>query len=713
MSQVIEVDDSTLLEKYSSNQPRKQRLRRNVQLLFLGLSAEETAPLITLLRTSRISPRGKQINNEQEFLSALSERSWDLILCTIDRGEFTSKQAISHLKRLDKDIPVIQIIPSSDSHLLLQGLKNHIQAVVPLDEKELVLINIRRELDHLDNRRRLRVAEVALAEAEKRAEQLMLSSKNAIACCDQGTLICINESFLDLFGFESNEQVEGKPLIDLLNFEDRKKFTEQLNKMDAQHLNESELQLNVQRSDRTEFTANVELSVIERNEKPLIRVLFRVDDHHVGGLLNEDLDYISGLFNKHHLHKQLEQITQRAQRGGNDCSLLYIELDQLEQIKEKRGHEGSDQLIRDVSALLHKKVNKAHLLTHPEENAFVIVFKDPHVEKAEAFAKKLCQCIANTCSTVAGVEVQSTCSIGITIINDSTPPQDELLNRARAAISDLRKETGNGNGVKLHIPQAAITEEKDDELDAIRCAVENLNFKLLYQPIVNLTSDDHNEQYYEVLLRLLNEDQSLVAPCDFMNTVEDSETAIKVDRWVIEHSLIQLKRSLNSKVKNTLFLNISAQALSDAKLLTWLSGVLRKNKIPADRLVFQISESDIAISPRQAQAFTEKLHKIHCRVCIKHFGNALNANDILSMVRSNFVKLDASYIQDLNNTPELDEQFYSLIQQLSSLEKVSIAPQVEDTKTMASLWKAGVDYVQGNYLQPPKEKMDYDFFAEQ
>ena len=233
MSQVIEVDDSTLLEKYSSNQPRKQRLRRNVQLLFLGLSAEETAPLITLLRTSRISPRGKQINNEQEFLSALSERSWDLILCTIDRGEFTSKQAISHLKRLDKDIPVIQIIPSSDSHLLLQGLKNHIQAVVPLDEKELVLINIRRELDHLDNRRRLRVAEVALAEAEKRAEQLMLSSKNAIACCDQGTLICINESFLDLFGFESNEQVEGKPLIDLLNFEDRKKFTEQLNKMDC------------------------------------------------------------------------------------------------------------------------------------------------------------------------------------------------------------------------------------------------------------------------------------------------------------------------------------------------------------------------------------------------------------------------------------------------------------------------------------------------
>lgn len=713
MSQVIEVDDSTTLEQYGTNPPRKQRLRRNVQLLFLGLSAEETAPLITLLRTSRISPRGKQVNNETEFLSALSERSWDLILCTIDRGEFTSKQAISHLKRLDKDIPVIQIIPSSDSQLLLQGLKNHIQAVVPLDEKELVLINIRRELDHLDNRRRLRAAEASLAEAEKRAEKLMLSSKNAIACCDQGTLVCINESFLDLFGFESNEQVEGKPLTDFLNFEDQKKFTEQLNNMKTQHLNETELQLNVQRSDRTEFIANIELSMIERHEKPLLRVLFRVDDHHVGGLLNEDLDYISGLFNKSHLNKQLEQITQRAQRGGNDCSLLYIELDQLQQIKEKRGHEGSDQLIRDISALLHKKVNKAHLLTHPEESAFVIIFKDPHVEKAEAFAKKLCQCIAKTCATISGMEVQSTCSIGITVINDSTPPQDELLNRAKMAIADLRKEKGNGNGVKLHIPQAAIIEEKDDEYEKIRSLIDQQKFRLLYQPIVNLTSDDHNEQYYEVLLRLLDDEQNILTPGDFMTTVEDSEASIKVDRWVIEHSLIQLKRSLNQKVKNTLFINISAHVLSDTKLLTWLSGVLRKNNIPAERLVFQISESDIAISPRQAQAFTEKLQKIHCRVCIKHFGNALNANDILSMVHSDFVKLDASYTQDLNNTPELDEQFYSLIQQLGSLGKISIAPQVEDTKVMASLWKAGVDYVQGNYLQPPKEKMDYDFFAEQ
>ncbi|WP_292956463.1 MULTISPECIES: EAL domain-containing protein [unclassified Neptuniibacter] len=711
MSQVIEVDGNALLEKYGSGQPRKQRLRKNVQLLFLGLSAEETAPIITLLRTSRISPRGKQVATEQEFLDALSERSWDLVLCTIDRGNFSSKQAISHLKRLDKDIPVIQIIPSSDSHLLLQGLKNHIQAVVPLDEKELVLINIRRELDHLDHRRRLRAAEAALADLEKRSQQLMESSKNAIICCDKGQLIYTNDSFLDLFGLDSKEQALKKPLTSFFTLEDKEELTEQLSYLQTEHLSELILQLNAQRGDRSEFSANIELSPIEMNGNSVVRILFRIDEQHSHQLLSEDLDYISGLFNKAHLQKQLEQITQRALRGGHDCSLVYIELDQLEQIRAKLGHEGSDQLIKEISVVLRKTVNKVHLLTHPAENAFAIVFKDPNVEKAQALAEKLCNKIASTCATTAGVEVQSTCSIGITIINDSTPPQDELIKRAQSAIQSLREEENGGNGVRLHVPEAAILEEHEDEFEEIRQLIQKKEFKLLFQPIVNLTADGA-EQNYEVLLRLLKDDQSELVPNEFMSAIGDSETAIKVDRWVIEQSLKQLKRTLNNDAKNTLFINISAHALSDTKLLTWLSGVLRKNKIPADQLVFQISESDIAISPRQAQAFTEKLHQIHCRVCIKHFGSAPNSDEVLAMIRSDYVKLDGSYIQDLGKDPEQDEQFFNLVQQLASLDKTTIAPLVENTKAMASLWKAGVDYVQGFYLQPPQENMDYDFFAE-
>lgn len=711
MPEVLEIDGNALLEKYGSGQKR-QRLRKNVQLLFLGLSAEETAPLITLLRTSRISPRGKQVNTEQEFLDALSERSWDLILCTIDRDSFTSKHAVSHLKRLDKDIPVIQIIPSSDSQLLLQGLKNHLQAVVPLDEKELVLISIRRELDHLDYRRRLRKAEAALAEETKRSQQLMDSSRNAISFSHNGKLSYVNESFCELFGLENKDKALGKNLADFFTYEDRNEFTEQLQLIERQESNDLLIQLTAQRSDRSEFAANLELTPIVVKDELGVRAIFRVDEHNVSHLLSEDLDFVSGLFNKDHLQKQLEQITQKALRGGNDCSLLYIELDQLDPIKAKFGHEGSDQLIRDISALLQKKVNKAHLLAHPAENAFAIVFKDPNIQTATDVAEQLCKSIAENRSTVSGVDVQSTCSIGIAAINDNTPPADELLQRAISAIVKLRTESPQGNGVSLHVPEAIAEECEEDEFEAIRNAVDNNEFKLLFQPIVNLASENQHSHHYEALLRLNCDEQGELAPNEFMSAIGDSDTAIKVDRWVIEQGLKHLKRSLNKEHKDVLFINISAHALGDKKLLNWLSGVLRKNNIPAERLVFQISESDISISPRQAQVFAEKLNKIHCQVCVKHFGSVPNYDNILTTMPCNFVKLEGSFIGELGKDPEQDEQFISIVAQLKSLGKTTIAPMVEQPKVMPHLWTAGIDYIQGYYLQPPREKMDYDFFAE-
>ncbi|WP_415886840.1 EAL domain-containing protein [Neptuniibacter sp. QD37_6] len=713
MSEVIDIDGNALLEKYGTGQQtRKQRLRKNVQLLFLGLSAEETAPLITLLRTSRISPRGKQVNTEQEFLDALGERSWDLILCTIDRGDFTSKLAISHLKRLDKDIPVIQIIPSSDSQLLLQGLKNHIQAVVPLDEKELVLINVRRELDQLDYRRRLRKAEAALAEAEKRSQQLMDSSRHPIICCDHQKIVYCNDSFLEQFGLDSKKKAIHKSLIDFFVPDDRAELAEQLNSLEETNAGDLLLQFVAQRSDHSEFTANMELSRSNYNDSVITRVLLHIDESSNHHLLSKDLDFVSGLFNKDYLDRQLEQTTQKALRGGNDQCLIYIELDQIEAIKNKFSHEGSDQLIRDISSLLGKKVNKAHLLTHPADNAFAIIFNDPNIKTAENFAEQLRTKIANVHSSVSGVDVQSTCSIALVAITDSTPPPIELLNRAKAAIYALRKDTPHGNGVRVHIPEAALSQQAEDEFDQLRKAVENNQFKLLFQPIVNLTAEDQTHHHYEALLRLVNDEEDELSPNDFMSAISDPETAFKVDRWVIEKSIKQLKKTLNQEHKNVIFINLSAHTLGNQKLLTWLSNTLRKNNIPAERLVFQISESDISIAPKQAHSFVEKLASIHSRICIKHFGSVTNSQNILSTIHSDFIKLDGAYIPELGSDPEQDEEFYSMVQQLNSLGKTSIAPLVENTKTMANLWKAGIDYVQGYYLQPPRENMDYDFFAE-
>ncbi|WP_286240025.1 EAL domain-containing protein [Neptuniibacter halophilus] len=706
-----DVDDRALHAKYGSKPPSKsKRLRKDVNILFYGLSADETVPLITLLRTSRLSPKGKQIASEAELAAALVERSWDMLICTVDRDKLTARQAVSAIKRLGKDIPVVQIIPNNDSKQLLYGLKNHIQAVVPIDEKELVLIHIRRELDNLENRRKLRQTEARLAEIEKRNRQLMESSKTPIACCQNTKITFANSSFLELFGIH---EAQGTALTDLFIVEDQEQLSQQLTAVSSGDESELSLQLTAIRSDQSQFTAQMELSHDLSGDKGITRIQFRVEQQRVGEITSEHVDFISGLYNDIYLDKQLDLTVQKALRGGQDCSLIQIELDQYDEIRERLGLEATDQLIRAIANYLKQTVNPAHLLAQPEDKAFSIIFRDNSLDAAKTFADQLCASIAEVTASVSGMEVQSTCSIGITSINDNTPPADELTGRVKQAIADLRTSRPQGNGVRIYAAEESKAQVSSNNLAAqIKQAIEGNDFKLLFQPVVNLVSDNTEDHHYEVLVRLMNAQDEPLSPKDFMEALGDSNNMLKMDRWVIENSIKALKESSAGEHRNTLFISLSARAQADAEFINWLAELLRKEEAPAERLVFQISESDIAISPKQSRLFTQQLQKLHCKVCIKQFGSSSRYEKLLKAVHADYAKLNGKLMKELCENGADASELNNVMDALKKQNKITIAPLVENTKAMAVLWKAGVDYVQGYYLQPPREKMDYDFFAE-
>lgn len=686
------------------------KLRMNINILFIGLSVKETAPIITLLRASRISSRGKSVNSEKEFLEALAERSWDLIICTTDTEFFSIREAIHHIKRLNRDIPIIQIIPVYDSHIILQGLKNQMQAVVHLDEKELLLIKIRRELEHLEVRKRLRKAEAELAESNKRLHMLTISSKQAITCSLDGKLIFVNDSFLELFGYENKEQIIGQQLTDFFSSESRSLFNEQFSILHETRKGERNLKVNALRSDYSEFEVEIELSAADYNGQSVIRTQFDADDCQLGYHILEEADETSGLLGEEHLYNRLEQVIKEALTGGRDHHLLYIELDDLEQVRSKFGPEGGEQLLQDVAIELRKQVVSPHLLTYSEDDAFILVYCDSDTDKTQDFAKNLCDVVAQNESSLNGETFRTTCSIGIAIINDNSPSQMELIVRAMAAAQRLKEETGEGNGIRLHIPEQVTDILGDDESEKIRDAVKNKNFKLMFQPIVSLIGKGNQAgKCYELSIRLIDEKQRQLSPNDFMASINDALSMLSIDRWVLEESIKLLKETSERDDIHTLFVNISGHAITDKNLVTWLSSTLKKYNVSANNLVLQISESHIESSPHQAKIFTEKLHKLGCQICIKHFGSSMNALSTLTTVHSDFIKMDGSYILDLGKDSLHDEQLSEQLRQLSKMGRTTIAPLVDSPKVMTMLWKAGFDLVQGHYLQSPSETMSYDF----
>lgn len=690
---------------------KRQRLRKNVHILFLGLTAAEADPIITLLRGARLAPRGKQVQSAEEFTAALSDKAWDLILSPQTEGKFTAKEAIQILNRLNKDIPVIQLVPHSTSQSLLQGLKARMATVISLEEQELLLIQIRRQLEHLENRRRLRQAEAHLAEAEKQCLQLATISELPIIYLNSDfQSLFSNTAFHDLFGLEQ-EHLHGQELDKFIAMKDRELLLQKLEAAKNKISDEIKIDLNGRRIDGSNFLACFRLQHARYQNQDCIQVIIEPDSN-INRETFENLDPITRLYDKQYMLSKLEKAVHKALPGGADCNLLYIKFDNHSALLSELGSKGCDIVMADLAELLRKKINKAHICARLDEGVFAILFHDPSPDKAVKLAELLRRAIAKTQFTVTGTTVQTTCSIGICSINDNAPHYIELLDRAKVAAEGIRTKEQKGNGVKLYELKPEVDEGagEDSAIQLICDALENDKFRILFQPIVGLSSANGLGNY-EVFLRLQADDnKDGISPNIFLTTLDNAETSISMDKWVIETAFSQVAEKLKEQQRSRVFINLTARTFQNTEMLIWLQDQLKQHRIPADLIVFQISESDMTTHLAQAQSFVLGVRKLGCKICIKHFGISEDRDTLRRKIKPELIKLDGSFIQDLTKSPATDKRFSTMIKHLKESDVQTIAPMVEDTRLMGKLWKLGIDYVQGYYLQPPGPEMNYDFF---
>ncbi|MDO6563437.1 EAL domain-containing protein [Amphritea sp. 1_MG-2023] len=690
---------------------KRQRLRKNIQILFLGLTAEEVDPIITLLRGARLSPRGQQVQSAEEFNVALSERSWDIILSPQVEGQFGAKEAAQILQRLSKDIPIIQLVPNSDSQTLLQGLKARMATVISLEEQELLLIQIRRQLEHLETRRRLRIVEAELAQTDKQCQALVsLAGLPIIYLSNDFLPIYSNPAFAELFGLDENDSGLHETLDKFTVFKDRDQLKTALEDALDSGSHKIKTELKARRIDGTNFQATFTIQSAHYMSQDCLQVMISPNND-TSEATFENIDPTTRLYDGNYLVNALEKAAHRALTGGADCSLLYIRFDNYSALQSELGVTSTDIVLSDIADLLQQKINKTHLCARLEEDVFAILFHDPSPDKAMKLADLLCTSIAQLKIDVTGTVVTTSCSIGVCSINDNAPDYIELIERARLAADEARNNGQRGNSIKLFETTAEETADIDDaSITMIYDALKHDKFRILFQPIVALTSSNEGGNY-EVFLRLQdNNDVEGLSPNIFLSTLDHADTNIQIDKWVIEHTFMQMAEQLKTYQRSRVFINLTASFYQDPEDLNWLADKLKAFRIPAELVVFQVSESDLSTSQVKAEQFRFGLKQLGCKFCIKHFGISENRELLRIKLKPDLIKLDGSYIQDLGSSAEADQVFAELIKNLKHADIRSIAPLVEDTRLMGKLWQVGVNYIQGYYLQPPTDEMNYDFF---
>ncbi|HEA53924.1 hypothetical protein LCGC14_0807230 [marine sediment metagenome] len=690
-----------------------QKQNATVHLLILDPSQNDAESLISLLRNAGNATRAHRITSEEDLEEALKTNNWDLLLARDIEQEFSADNALAMIRRMDKDIPCLFLTEEESRERTVAVMKAGAQGTVQSGHNDLLILKTKRELAALEDRRRRRALESHLREAEQRCQLLLESSKDAIAYINDGMHIYANQSYLEFLGYDDIDDMMCLPVLDTLTPESQNAYKAFMKSFAENGEDGMTLNCTAKRSDEHELNVTMSVSAATYDSEVCTQIVLQPEHSDVE--LEEKLreissqDLLTGLYNRQHLMRELEQAIASAGKNNETGALAYIALDNFMTMKGQVGIAGADLLLGDLSALLKHEAADDLVLARLSDDAFCFLCLPGDETSLAGRCESLRKAVDENLFEINGRTVPLTVSIGIASITENSPKAEELMARAHTASSEVRKQEGQsqGNGVRAYNPADHEMLDDGSSVETILRALDENRFRLLFQPIINLRGD--GEEHYEAFVRMLDKDEKEVSPYDFLPPMGPSDTAIKIDRWVILQTIKQLSSHRANGTDTRMFLNVTAETLQDKTFTPWLSVALKAARLPGDALIFQIREGDANNYMKQAKDFTKALHQLHCKVSIAQFGCALNPFNTLKHIDTDYVKIDGSFTEEIQKSDEAKEQVKEMVKSLQSAGKLTIIPLVENAAILATLWQAGVNYIQGYYLQAPAPEMNYDF----
>jgi EAL domain-containing protein (putative c-di-GMP-specific phosphodiesterase class I) len=233
--------------------------------------------------------------------------------------------------------------------------------------------------------------------------------------------------------------------------------------------------------------------------------------------------------------------------------------------------------------------------------------------------------------------------------------------------------------------------------DYVRRALEEDAFALYCQPIgaVGATMD---YPMAEVLVRLREEESSMLPPGEFFPVLEHYGLMAELDRWVVRTAL---RRLASGCPIPRLCINLSAQSLADPTFPLFFADALEGAAVQGDRVLFDIEEIDAVSAPGCTARFAATIGSLGAGVIIEGFGAAADPWAPLQLPSVRFIKLNSSLSRRLATSERLDVETSTLLEALKVLGIGVIADFVEDTKVLRRLKRRGVRHVQGLGIYRP------------
>jgi len=413
-------------------------------------------------------------------------------------------------------------------------------------------------------------------------------------------------------------------------------------------------------------------------------------------------DLLTGLMNRHEFDARLKRAIGSSKRDLTEHALCYLDLDQFKTVNDTCGHVAGDELLRQIGLMMSANVRSRDTLARLGGDEFGLLMEHCGIEQAHQACESIIDLFQNFRFHWGDHVFTVGVSIGLAIIDQHIKDNAEAMKNADSACYEA-KDNGR-NQVKVHTEDHVRLQKRRGEIQwssEISEALDNNRLLLYAQPIVAL-NDTASCVGYEVLLRMQMQDGKIVPPGAFLPASERYNSATRIDRWVVNHTLHWMNKHVNelNHVKS-ISINLSGQSLDDEAMTEYIIREFERGDIPASKVKFEITETAAIANLHEATQFINTLKTYGFRFALDDFGSGLSSFAYLKNLDVDTLKIDGMFIKDM-----LDDTLdYEMVKSINEIGHVmgleTVAEFVESDAILEKLKEIGVDYAQGYSLGEP------------
>ncbi|MCR6661931.1 MAG: EAL domain-containing protein [Luteimonas sp.] len=682
-----------------------------LRLLIVDDRVEDAEAIVSGLRNAGIAVRPLRAADADELTTVLGQPI-DLVLAAQKANGLPFAEVLQQVVASGKDLPVIAVADNLDEATYLDALAAGARTVALRNKPHQLLASVRTQWADLDARRAQRRLEARVRETERRCDALIESSRDPIAYIHEGMHIRANAAYLEMFGYDSFEDVEGMSLLDMVgpqHVEDFKQLLKSLSKGDPPP---PRYELEARDIEGNAFPASMEFTQAQYEGEPCLQVVFRRQELDAG--LAQELeelrqrDQVTGLLNRPTFLRALEDAVDDAAENHGQHGLLMIEPDHYQRLLHEIGLDSADAMLEAIAGRLQGLLGDKAIAARFSEHTLAVLLKDSDYESTVALADRIRDAFAAQLFPIGSRSSVITASIGGVQIGEKIASVAQVLAKATQGVESSIGVGGNRHEI---FDPSAVDRAEEEHIRAwvarLRDALDNQRFVLHYQPVISLQGD--TGAVYETLLRLDSGDGELIMPGNFLQIAEEHGLLGEIDRRVIGHAIEVIGQRMKANKPTTLLVKVSQAALDDGTLGKFIGEQLLAHGVPGEYLVLQLPEAKVFTHLKAAQAFATAIGQHDCRLALEQFGVGLDSFQLLAHLQPHLLKIDRSFVDELPRNADNQKRIVEITRRARELGIRTIAEFVQDAASMSILFTSGVDYVEGHFLATASPQMNYDF----